>query len=168
MRRKRQRQRPLSGLWPDHRLARELRAVSKILDDNPSILELVLHDLCDTGSSGQGAPGLSAEQVLRSAILKNWHQLSYTKLAFLLSDSQSFRRFARLPYHWSVGPIARDWNGAARFEPMPPPWKVTFPIRPIPSCCPTRFGSSREPFAGWPDVTRSSCTITGSAPSGVV
>ena len=99
MRRKRQPQRPLSGLWPDHRLAQELRVVSKILDDNPSILELVLHDLCDTGSSGQGAPGLSAEQVLRSAILKNWHQLSYAKLAFLLSDSQSFRRFARLPYH---------------------------------------------------------------------
>ncbi len=71
------------------------------MDDNPSILELVLNDLCDTGSSGQGAPGLSTEQVLRSALLKNWHQLSYAKLAFLLSDSQSFRGFARLPYHWS-------------------------------------------------------------------
>ena len=100
MRRKRDPQRLLSGLWLDHRLGQELRAVSKILDDNPSILELVLHDLCDTGSSGQGAPGLPAEQVLRSAILKNWHQLSYAKLAFLLSDSQNFRRFARLPYHW--------------------------------------------------------------------
>ena len=99
MRRKRNHQRPLSGLWPDHRLAQELRAVSKILDDNPSILELVLHNLCNTGSSGQGAPDLSAEQVLPAALLKNWHQLSYTKLAFLLSDSQSFRRFARLPYH---------------------------------------------------------------------
>ncbi len=47
----------------------------------------------------QKLSGFSAEQVLRSAILKNWHQLSYAKLAFLLSDSQSFRRFARLPYH---------------------------------------------------------------------
>ena len=101
MRRKRQIQRPLSGFWTDHRLAQELKAVSKILEDNPSILDLVLHDLCDTGGSGQGAPGLSAEQVLRSALLKNWHQLSYAKLAFFLSDSQSFRRFARLPYHWS-------------------------------------------------------------------
>ena len=36
-----------------------------------------------------------------SALLKNWHQLSYAKLAFLSSDSQSFRRFARLPWHWS-------------------------------------------------------------------
>ena len=101
MRRNRENQLPLSGLWPDHRLAQELKAVSKIVDDNPSILELVLHDLCDTVRSGQGARGLSAEQVLRAAILKNWHQLSYAKLAFHLSDSQSFRRFARLPLHWT-------------------------------------------------------------------
>ena len=101
MRRNREHQRPLSGLWPDHRLAQELRAVSKILDDNPSILELVLHDLCDTVRSGQGAPGLSAEQVLRAAILKNWKQLAYTQLAFLLNDSQCYRRFARLSFHWT-------------------------------------------------------------------
>ena len=101
MRRIRRSQLPLSCLWPDHRLAQELKAVSKILEDNPSILDLVLQELCNTGSSGQGAPGLSAEQVLRSAILKYWHQLSYAKLAFLLSDSQSFRRFARLPWHGS-------------------------------------------------------------------
>ena len=54
MRRNRENQLPLSGLWPDHRLAQELKAVSKILDDNPSILELVLHDLCDTVRSGKG------------------------------------------------------------------------------------------------------------------
>ena len=101
MRRKREKQRPLSGFWPDHQLAQELKAVSQILDENPSILDLDLHDLCDTAGAGQGAPGLSAEQVLRAAILKHWQQLSYTKLAFLLSDSQSFRRFARLPLHWS-------------------------------------------------------------------
>ena len=92
---------PLSGLWPDHQLAQELKAISKILDDNPSISDLVLHDLCDTVRAGQGAPGLSAEQVLRSAILKHYHQLSYTELPFHLSDSQSFRRFARLPFGWS-------------------------------------------------------------------
>ena len=101
MRRKRENQRPLSGLWPDHRLAQELSAVSKILDDIPSILDLVLHDLCDTDSSGQGAPGLSAEQVLRAAILKQRQQLSYTQLAFLLNDSQCYRRFARLSFCWN-------------------------------------------------------------------
>ena len=90
MRRKRENQRPLSGLWPDHRLAQELSAVSKNLDDNPSILDLVLHDLCDTDSFGQGAPGLSAEQVLRAAILNQRQQLSYTQLAFLLPESGIF------------------------------------------------------------------------------
>ena len=101
MRRKRHHQRPLSGLWPDYRLAQELKAASKILEDNPSIFDLLLHDLSDSGSSGQGAPGHSADQILCAALLKNWHQLSYAKLTFLLSDSQSFRRFARLRWHWS-------------------------------------------------------------------
>ena len=101
MRRKREIQLPLSGLWPDHRLAQELRAVSKILEDNPSILDLVLHDLCDRASSNQVASGLSAEQVLRAAILKHWQQLSYTQLAFLLNDSQCYRRFARFSFHWT-------------------------------------------------------------------
>ncbi len=101
MRRKRENQRPLSGLWPDYRLARELRAVSKILDENPSILDPFLHDLCDTDSYGQGAPGLSAEQTLRAAILKQCQQLTYTRLAFLLNDSQCYRRFARLSFCWT-------------------------------------------------------------------
>ena len=85
MRRKRENQRLLSGLWTDHRLAQELRAVSKIMDENSSIVDLVLHDLCDTDSIGQGPPGLSAEQFLRAAILKQWQQLSYTRLASLLA-----------------------------------------------------------------------------------
>ncbi len=101
MRRKRENQLPLSGLWPDFRLAQELRVISKILDDNPSILDLVLHDLCDNANSGQGAPGLSAEQVLRAAILKHRQQLSYTQLAFLLHDSQCHRRFTRLSFCWT-------------------------------------------------------------------
>ena len=101
MRRKRDNQLPLSGLWPAYRLAQELRAVSKILDDNPSILDLVLHDLCDNAMSGQGAPGLSAVQVLRAAILKHRQQLSYTQLAFLLHDSQCYRRFTRLSFCWT-------------------------------------------------------------------
>ena len=74
MRRNRENQLPLSGLWRS-RLAQELKAVSKILDDNPSILELVLHDLCDTVRSGQGARGLSASGAARG----HPDQLSYTK-----------------------------------------------------------------------------------------
>ena len=74
---------------------------SKILDANPRISELVLQDLSDSCDSAQGAPGLSGEQVLRCAVLKNWQQLSYRKLAFHLADSMSFRHFSRLPLGWT-------------------------------------------------------------------
>ncbi len=37
MRKNRENQLPLSPSWPDHRLARELEVISKILDENPSI-----------------------------------------------------------------------------------------------------------------------------------
>ena len=46
MRKNRENQLPLSPSWPDHRLARELEVISKVLDENPSISDLVLHDLC--------------------------------------------------------------------------------------------------------------------------
>jgi len=41
---------------------------------------------------------MTAEQVLRCALIKQTHQFSYEKLAFHLVDSQSFRTFCRLPY----------------------------------------------------------------------
>ena len=56
MHQNRENQLPLSGLWPHHQLAQELKAISKILDDNPSISDLLLHDLCDSVSCGHGAP----------------------------------------------------------------------------------------------------------------
>ena len=99
MRRNRKNKFLTSGRWPDPRLIQELKGVSKIFDRDPAILDLVSNDLCDTASSGRSAPSLSAEQVLRVAILKSWHYLSYTDLAFHLSDSQSFFRFARLRGH---------------------------------------------------------------------
>ena len=40
---------------------------------------------------------MTAEQVLRCALIKQTHQFSYEKLAFHLTDSQSFRTFCRLP-----------------------------------------------------------------------
>ena len=101
MRKNRENQLPLSPSWPDHRLARELESISKILDQNPSISDLVLHDLCDKVSSKNGARGMTAEQVLRCALIKQTHQFSYEKLAFHLTDSQSFRTFCRLPYRFT-------------------------------------------------------------------
>ena len=67
MRKNRDNQLPLSPLWPRSSLGRELEVISKILDENPSISDLVLHDLCDKVSSKNGARGMTAEQVLRCA-----------------------------------------------------------------------------------------------------
>jgi len=94
---------PLSPFWPDHQLSEELREISEILDQNPQISDLFLQDLCDNASSQSGAPGLSAEQVLRCALLKQIHQFSYQRLAFHLTDSLSARVFCRLPLSYSPG-----------------------------------------------------------------
>ena len=98
MRKNRENQLPLTPLWPDHQLSYELQMISRILDDNPEILDLVLQDLSDKTDPQKGSPGLSAEQVLRCAVLKTWQQLSYQKLAFHLADSISLRGFCRLPW----------------------------------------------------------------------
>ena len=97
MRKKREKQRPLSPQWPDHQLAQELKLISRILDDNPQTLELIVQDLSDKVDSSVGALGLTAEQVLRCAVIKQLHQFSYRKLEFHLVDSQSCQRFCRLP-----------------------------------------------------------------------
>jgi transposase, IS5 family len=39
---------------------------------------------------------MTAEQVLRCAILKQYRQLTYEELAFLVDDSSAFRSFSRL------------------------------------------------------------------------
>jgi IS5 family transposase len=74
----------------------ELDEVSKILDANPGILETVLRDLVGTSRTDHGRQGMTAEQVLRSALLKQSQHLTYEELAFHLGDSQAFRAFARL------------------------------------------------------------------------
>ena len=101
MRKKREKQRPLSPQWPDHQLAQELKLISRILDDNPQTLELIVQDLSDRVDSSVGAPGLTAEQVLRCAVIKQLHQFSYRKLEFHLVDSQSCQS-CRLPYGASI------------------------------------------------------------------
>jgi len=62
---------------------------------------VVARDLVRLGIKATGRQGLSAEAVLRCALLKQYRQLSYHELAFHLEDSASFRAFARLPLSWS-------------------------------------------------------------------
>lgn len=88
------------GLVPHsipHPHARELARASAILDLLPNAAELVAKDLSHgTKGSKAGRMGMSGEQVLRAAVLKQMHGWSYHDLAFALADSPTFRTFCRI------------------------------------------------------------------------
>jgi transposase, IS5 family len=100
MREARKTQSTLRETWLDLDHAKELEAMSRVLDDNPTIAQLVWQDLrgADSGSksSARGAGGLSAEQVLRILVVKQMNGFSYRQLAFHLADSRSYRTFCLL------------------------------------------------------------------------
>ena len=74
--------------------SKKLKKMSAILDDNPAILTAVHADLSQ-GSVDSGSHGMSAEQVLRCAVLKQYKQYSYRELSERLKDGVSFRWFTR-------------------------------------------------------------------------
>ena len=79
-----------------HEHARELEVIDRILCDNPTITRLVWKDLQDEGGSmldRRGRPGLSADVILRAAMIKQMRDFSYEELAFHLADSLTYRRF---------------------------------------------------------------------------
>ncbi len=88
----------------NHRHARELETISAVLEAEPTLAERVHQDLCRGLDPGRGAPGMSGEQVLRAALIKQLNGFSYEALAFHLADSASFRCFCLLP--WGTAPAA--------------------------------------------------------------
>jgi IS5 family transposase len=98
MRKKRQQQMPLMPPKIDHPQANELEAISRIIDSKPTICDHVMQDLCKGRSATvkSGANGMTAEQVLRAAIVKMLYGFTYKGLAFHMVDSQSLRRFCQI------------------------------------------------------------------------
>ena len=97
MRKKVKKQMPLMPPEIDHPQAEELSAISRILDSNPIIYDLVMQDLCPKKiKSKAGAKGMSAEQVIRAAVVKQMFEFSYQDLAFHLIDSVSLKRFCHI------------------------------------------------------------------------
>lgn len=101
MREERTIQASIFDVFSKHELGVELKAMSDWLDDHRELLGGVSADLGRHGVKPTGRKGLPADTVLRCALLKQHRQLSYQELAFYLSDSASFRAFARLPVHWT-------------------------------------------------------------------
>ena len=100
MREKMQKQMPLMNPATDHDQGRELEAIDAILKNHPTICELVYQDLCEKRcvKTCSGARGMSAEQVLRAAIVKALFGFTYKELAFHLIDSRTLRRFCLIGF----------------------------------------------------------------------
>jgi len=98
MREKWQKQMPLMAHITDHPQAKELEMISKIIDANSTICSQILQDLTKDKVEAQraGAKGMSADQVLRCAIVKTLFEFSYEELAFHIVDSHSLRWFCRI------------------------------------------------------------------------
>lgn len=97
MRKKYQKQRSLMITGVDHPHAEELEHISQILDRNPIIYEMALQDLTvNVSNPGTGAEGMTAEQVVRTTIIKQMEEYSYEDLAFHIVDSICYRQFCRI------------------------------------------------------------------------
>jgi transposase, IS5 family len=98
MREKRQKQMPLIDPPTGHPKEKELEVISTIIDSTPTICDYVLQDL-NKGKIFKrqtGAQGMSAEQVLRAAVVMQLFSFTYVDLAFHISDSRALRRFCRI------------------------------------------------------------------------
>jgi IS5 family transposase len=98
MRKKSKKQMPLMPEAIDHPQAVELENISRILDANPTICDLAMQDLSEGSkkTSRSGARGMTADQVVRAAIVKQMLNFTYKELAFHIVDSSSLRRFMRI------------------------------------------------------------------------
>ena len=100
MREKLQKQMPLMNPATDHDQAKELEAIDANLKKHPTICDLVYQDLCANRrvKTSSGARGMSAEQVLRAAIVKALFGFTYKELAFHLIDSRTLHRFCLIGF----------------------------------------------------------------------
>ena len=81
--------------YPEHQLSKELQQISNIIERHPEFALCVHVDLVQS-KAADGDIGMTAEQVLKSAILKFIRDLSYRELAFNIADSVSTRSFLEL------------------------------------------------------------------------
>jgi transposase, IS5 family len=88
---------PIVASFIEHEHARELGAMSEILDSiGTEILEMVHADLVrGVSNPDKGRIGMSAEQVVRAVVIKQMNGFSYERLEFHLADSTSYRTFCR-------------------------------------------------------------------------
>lgn len=83
----------------DHPMFDEWQRIANILDQHPEFLDWVQADLAvGLKSTSTGAHGMTAEQVLRAAILKQSNCWTYRELEFQIFDSQMTKAFLKLDF----------------------------------------------------------------------
>lgn len=84
----------LTEPWLDLPHAKELKAISDLLDQHPMLGALVAQDISRGKSKRTG--GLTGDQTLRIMIVKQMNGFSYDELTFHVADSQTYRTFCRI------------------------------------------------------------------------
>lgn len=107
----------LFDVYARHKFGEFLRRLSNLLDDQPQLLNLIAEDFQFKELKATGRKGLSIESTFRCMLLKQISGDSYEKLAFHLSDSSSYRSFARLAGHYSPSKSALS-NSIRRIQPQ--------------------------------------------------
>ena len=76
----------------------ELEIISLLIDSTPTICGYVLQDLNEGKVKKRytGAQGMSADQIIRAAMIMRLYDFTYDQLAFQISDSRVLRRFCRV------------------------------------------------------------------------
>lgn len=82
--------------YSQHEFSGFLSNLSDLLDSHSELLELMKKDLLTDGAQATGRKGLSVESIFRCMLLKQITGVSCEMLAFHLTDSNSYRAFARL------------------------------------------------------------------------
>lgn len=70
--------------------------ISKLLDENISILKVVAKDLCFSKKENKGRKGYTVEQAFRCILIKKLEGFSYREAVIAIHDRFCFRKFCRL------------------------------------------------------------------------
>jgi len=115
-------QHSIFDFYPEHELGHELKFISNWLDQNPDLIDWVQRDLANVCKNNAGRNSLTAESVLRCAILKQTKNLTYEDLEFSLMDSLSCQTFGRFDLSKPLPKKSALQNNIARISDVT--WEV--------------------------------------------